>query len=87
MPICLFFIAILAVGNLRGVKESGAVFSVPTYTFIFLIAGMIVYGLFLVFTQGPEAIAVPSSHEADRGRRDAVRLPVSCGPSPPVARR
>jgi len=67
VPICLFFIAILAVGNLRGVKESGAVFSVPTYTFIVLIAGMIVYGLFLALTKGTAAIAVPSSREPIEG--------------------
>jgi amino acid transporter len=63
VPICLFFILILAVGNLRGVKESGAVFSVPTYAFIFLIAGMIIYGLFVILTKGQAAIAVPSSRE------------------------
>ena len=67
VPICLFFIAILAVGNLRGVKESGAVFSMPTYAFITLMTGMIVYGLFLVVTKGPEAVAVPSSHEEIAG--------------------
>lgn len=67
VPICLFFIAVLAVGNLRGVKESGAVFSVPTYTFIFLIAGMIIFGLFLVLTKGPAAVAVPSSYEPIEG--------------------
>ena len=64
VPICLFFIAILAVGNLRGVKESGAVFSVPTYAFIFLTAGMVIWGVFVVATRGVGAIQVPSSHEA-----------------------
>jgi amino acid transporter len=64
VPICLFFIAILAVGNLRGVKESGAVFSVPTYTFIAVAAGMVLWGLFVYFTRGAAAIQVPSSHEA-----------------------
>ena len=34
MPIALFFIALIAYGNLRGVKESGKVFAVPTYFFI-----------------------------------------------------
>ena len=67
VPICLFFIAILAVGNLRGVKESGAVFSVPTYAFIFLTAGMVIYGFFVVVTRGVGAIQVPSSHAAIGG--------------------
>jgi amino acid transporter len=39
VPISLAFIAIIAFGNLRGVKESGKVFAVPTY---FFLANMIV---------------------------------------------
>jgi len=34
VPIACFFIALVAYGNLRGVKESGKVFAVPTYFFI-----------------------------------------------------
>jgi len=34
VPIALFFIALIAYGNLRGVKESGKIFAVPTYFFI-----------------------------------------------------
>jgi amino acid transporter len=37
VPIAIFFIALIAYGNLRGVKESGRVFAIPTY---FFIAGM-----------------------------------------------
>jgi amino acid transporter len=69
VPICLFFIAILAVGNLRGVKESGAIFSVPTYTFIAVAVGMVLWGLFVYFSHGggaagSAALAVPSAREA-----------------------
>jgi amino acid transporter len=34
VPISLFFIALIAYGNLRGVKESGRIFAVPTYFFM-----------------------------------------------------
>src|SRR5260221_3400936 len=34
VPISLIFIVIIAFGNLRGVKESGKVFAVPTYFFL-----------------------------------------------------
>jgi amino acid transporter len=34
VPIALFFIALIAFGNLRGVKESGRIFAVPTYFFM-----------------------------------------------------
>jgi amino acid transporter len=61
VPIALFFVVLLMVGNLRGVKESGALFSGPTYAFIGLIVFMIVYGLFVAITKGAAAIKVPSS--------------------------
>lgn len=32
--LCLLFVGILTIGNLRGVKESGRVFAVPTYIYI-----------------------------------------------------
>ncbi len=45
VPIALFFIGIIAFGNLRGVKESGKIFAVPTYAFMVAMAIMIGYGL------------------------------------------
>lgn len=38
-------VVMIAVVNLRGTKESGMAFAVPTYSFILLILGMIVIGL------------------------------------------
>ncbi len=67
VPICLFFIAILAVGNLRGIKESGAMFSVLTYTFIGSAAFMVVWGIITVLLKGRAAVQVPSSHVAIAG--------------------
>ena len=34
VELSLVFLAILAVGNLRGIRESGRIFAVPTYFFI-----------------------------------------------------
>src|SRR2546429_7296721 len=34
VPLCIGMVAVLAVMNLRGVRESGTVFAVPTYGFI-----------------------------------------------------
>src|SRR5262245_60892691 len=34
LPISIFFVIVIAFGNLRGVKESGKVFAVPTYFFM-----------------------------------------------------
>jgi len=43
--IALSFIAILAFGNLRGVKESGKLFAAPTYFFIGMMGLLIVMGI------------------------------------------
>ena len=39
------FVVILAYGNLRGIREAGRVFAIPTYFFIFNMALLIVFGL------------------------------------------
>src|SRR5919206_3285310 len=45
VALCLFFIAFIAVANLRGVRESGAIFAFPTYAFVVSFLLMIGYGL------------------------------------------
>nr|MDQ3554665.1 APC family permease [Chloroflexota bacterium] len=47
--LCLFFVAILTAGNLRGLKESGKIFAAPTYIYITVLTAMVGYGLFRVF--------------------------------------
>ena len=46
IALCLFFIVLIALANLRGVRESGALFAAPTYVFIVSFLFMIGYGLF-----------------------------------------
>jgi amino acid transporter len=43
--ICLLCVAVLALMNLRGVRESGTVFAIPTYGFVAVVFVMIVWGL------------------------------------------
>src|SRR5437764_7524154 len=50
VEICLAFLFILTVGNLRGIRESGQIFAVPTYFFVVAIFGLILAGLFRYFT-------------------------------------
>jgi amino acid transporter len=45
LPLGLATIAILLAGNLRGVREAGAIFSAPTYAFALGIFGLIAVGL------------------------------------------
>jgi amino acid transporter len=46
VPISVFFIAVIAYGNLRGVKESGRIFAVPTYFFIITMVLLLAIGIF-----------------------------------------
>lgn len=46
----LFFIGLITLGNLRGIRESGTIFAIPTYLFIFSLSAMLVIGLFKAFT-------------------------------------
>jgi len=46
VPVALAFIAVIAWGNLRGVKESGRLFALPTYGFLLSIFFMIGMGIF-----------------------------------------
>jgi len=50
VEMCLGFLAVLTVGNLRGIRESGNIFAVPTYFFVFSIASLILAGLYHYFT-------------------------------------
>src|SRR6202165_5060249 len=46
LVICLGILAVLTVINLRGARETGGVFLIPTYLFIVCILGMIALGIF-----------------------------------------
>ena len=48
--ICALSIVLLAVVNLRGVRESGAAFSLPTYAFIVMMLALIGVGAYRYFT-------------------------------------
>jgi amino acid transporter len=53
--LCLIFIAFIAVANLRGVRESGALFATPTYLFLISFLFMIAFGFFHYFIYGGAA--------------------------------
>lgn len=52
VTLCLLVIMLIALANLRGVRESGLIFSIPTYAFIFSFLIMIVWGLAYFFLSG-----------------------------------
>lgn len=64
VALCLFFIAFIAIANLRGVRESGALFAGPTYAFLVCFLFMIGYGL-LHYYMNSAAISAPVLPQAD----------------------
>jgi amino acid transporter len=67
--LCLAFVIIMTVANLRGLKESGRLFAGPTYVYVFSLGVLILVGLTRVFTghlnslpPNEEAIAVISGN-------------------------
>lgn len=60
--LCLIFITFIAIANLRGVRESGALFAAPTYAFLISFLFMIGYGLFSYYTYGGAA-PIPGPEE------------------------
>ncbi|GAA3908401.1 APC family permease [Actinoplanes auranticolor] len=53
-------IALLTALNLRGLRESGTAFAIPTYTFIVVMLGMIIIGLVRVYILGQD-LRAPSA--------------------------
>ena len=60
--LCLIFISFIAIANLRGVRESGALFAAPTYAFLFSFLFMIGYGLLSYYRFGGAA-PIPGPEE------------------------
>lgn len=63
----LIIVALLTIGNLRGIRESGTIFMAPTYLYLVVIFGVIAWGLFLqasgnlgTFVPPPEWMEAPA---------------------------
>src|SRR4030081_2717340 len=59
VEMCLAFLAILMVGNLRGIREAGRTFAVPPSVFVVSIFGLIVAGLFRYAAGAPMPAETP----------------------------
>jgi amino acid transporter len=56
VPLCLLMIAVVTIANLRGLRESGALFAPPTYLYIVMLVLLVSVGLWRVFVGGLEPI-------------------------------
>lgn len=52
MGLCLMILAILTLVNLRGIRDTGRVFMIPTYVFVACLGGVILAGLFKAAVHG-----------------------------------
>ena len=55
---CLGILAVLTFVNLRGVRETGAIFMIPTYLFIACLLGMIAVGVFKAVAAGGHPVPI-----------------------------
>jgi amino acid transporter len=65
VPIGLGVIAVLLLGNLRGVRQAAAVFAAPTYAFIGAIAVLVVVGFVDAAGRGWHATPPPTLHPVE----------------------
>ena len=54
-------VALLMLGNLRGIRESGTIFMIPTYAYIVVILGIIGYGVVRTATGTVEPFVAPEA--------------------------
>jgi amino acid transporter len=60
VAIAIIAIAVLTAMNLRGIRESGALFAIPTYGFMIVMIGMVLTGFFKMFVVG-DNLRAPSA--------------------------
>jgi amino acid transporter len=63
----ILFIGLLWVGNLRGIRESGTLFAIPTYVYLAAILGLVAYGGWLALTGGLPAYQAPAGWRPEIG--------------------
>ena len=65
VAIAAVVVAFMAYANLRGAKESGRVFAIPTYLYVLALGVLVGYGLWRVYFGGLEAIPVDQQRLTD----------------------
>ncbi|MGH9064760.1 MAG: amino acid permease [Acidimicrobiales bacterium] len=79
--LALFFVVVIAYGNLRGIREAGKTFALPTYFFMLNMAALIVYGLVQAATGGLTKLSVhqPGAYQLMAGRHPGHGLLLGAG--------
>ena len=61
VALALIFLAVMTIANLRGLRETGTLMSVPVYLFLFVYLPMLAYGLFIFLRDGVAVVNVSPS--------------------------
>jgi amino acid transporter len=61
VPLGVAAVVLITLGNLRGIRESGSIFAVPTYLFVGMMYLLIGYGLYRLFLGGGMTYEPPPS--------------------------
>ncbi len=72
--LALVFLALLTVGNLRGLKESGRIFAVPTYLYVVLLFALLAAGMYHVLFGTVTPIDTPETRSAVAGFAEENQL-------------
>jgi amino acid transporter len=78
VELCLFFVAMLTLANLRGVKESGRIFAIPTYVYILILGVLIGLGMFKLW-QGTLPQLPPDVEALEELSKDTGTIPLGIG--------
>ena len=77
IEIAIGVITLITIANLRGLRESGNIFAIPTYSFVFLALLMVGMGLIDIVTGAAHPIVTPNAEPLGAG--GAVDLPPAEG--------
>src|SRR5919197_1647682 len=64
VEIAVGFILLLAWGNLRGIREAGRIFAIPTYLYVVTMGAMVAVGVFRVLTGSIDKISYSAADQA-----------------------
>ncbi len=67
LALCLAVLALVTIVNLRGTKETGLGFALPTYVFIFGLGGLLALGVWKVAFGGAAPVVAPPALQATTG--------------------
>ncbi|MBO0869934.1 MAG: APC family permease, partial [Micromonosporaceae bacterium] len=68
VTVAVIIVAVLTAMNLRGVREAGTAFAIPTYAFMVAVIGMVGWGLVRIFVLGNHLEAESASMAVTAGR-------------------